>query len=264
MTALEAFAGLTQFRVDVDAHVALVTMDNPPVNAQARVFHEEGQQVFDRISDTPEIRAVVLTGAGKCFSAGADIKGRAGRERPPGEQWAHSRRVRECFHAIVECRKPVIAAINGPALGAGLALAASCDILVAAEEAALGLPEIDVGLLGGGRHAMRLFGHSKVRRMMFTGQRVGAAELLRLGIVEACVPQAELLPTALGIAREIAAKSPIAITLAKHALNTIEDMGLRDGYRFEQGMTAELGRYEDSREAMLAFAEKRKPVFTGR
>ena len=85
-----------------------------------------------------------------------------------------------------------------------------------------------------------------------------------MGIVEACVPQADLLPTALGLAREIAAKSPIAITLAKHALNTIEEMSLRDGYRFEQNMTAELGKYEDSREAMLAFAEKRKPVFLGR
>ena len=166
--------------------------------------------------------------------------------------------------SATECRKPVIAAINGPALGAGLALAAACDILLTAEEGCLGLPEIDVGLLGGGRHAMRLFSHSRVRRMMLTGLRVSGAELYRLGIVEACVPQADLLPTALGLAREIAAKSPIAITLAKHALNTIEEMSLRDGYRFEQNMTAELGKYEDSREAMLAFAEKRKPVFLGR
>jgi enoyl-CoA hydratase/carnithine racemase len=261
---MNLFADLTQFTVHITDHIALVTMNNPPVNAQGQIFHEEGMLIFDRISDLDNVRVAVLTGGGKCFSAGADIKGRAGVVRAPGEAWQHNRRARECFHAITECRKPVIAAINGPALGAGLALAAACDILLTAEEGCLGLPEIDVGLLGGGRHAMRLFSHSRVRRMMLTGLRVSGAELYRLGIVEACVPQADLLPTALGLAREIAAKSPIAITLAKHALNTIEEMSLRDGYRFEQNMTAELGKYEDSREAMLAFAEKRKPVFQGR
>ena len=249
---------------DVQDFVAVVTMDKPPVNAQDRQFHEEMMAVFDGLSDRDEVRAVVLTGAGRTFSAGADIKSRVGQERGPGDNWQHNRRARECFHAIVECRKPVVAAINGPALGAGLALAASCDILVASENAVLGLPEIDVGLLGGGRHAMRLFGHSRTRRMMLTGYRVPGPELYRLGVVEACVPPEQLMDTALGIAREIASKSPVAVQLAKHALNAIEEMSLRDGYRFEQSMTVELGRYEDSKEAMRAFVEKRPPVFKGR
>ena len=111
---------------------------------------------------------------------------------------------------------------------------------------------------------MRLFGHSLTRRMMLTGYRVPAPELYRLGIVEACLPQAELMPTALALAADIAGKSPIAIKLAKHALNTIEEMSLRDGYRFEQNMTTELSGYEDSKEAMQAFVEKRQAVFTGR
>jgi enoyl-CoA hydratase/carnithine racemase len=122
---------------------------------------------------------------------------------------------------------------------------------------------VDVGLLGGGRHAMRLFGHSRTRRMMLTGYRVPAPELLRLGVIEACVPLDQLMSSALDLAREIAAKSPVATRLAKHALNAIEWSSLRDGYRFEQEMTAELGRYEDSREAMRAFVEKRPPVFKG-
>ncbi|MDE0814356.1 MAG: enoyl-CoA hydratase/isomerase family protein [Alphaproteobacteria bacterium] len=248
---------------DINDHIALVTMNNPPVNAQSPAFHDGMKEVFDRISDLPDVRVAVLTGEGKVFSAGADIKSRAGRVREPGEQWAHSRRGRETFHSIVECKKPVIGALNGPALGAGLAVAASCDILVASESASLGLPEINVGLLGGGRHAMRLFGHSLTRRMMLTGYRVPAAELYRLGVVEVCVPLDELMDAAMGFAREIASKSPIATVLAKHALNTIEDMSLRDGYRFEQNMTAELGKYEDSKEAMLAFAEKRPPNFKG-
>lgn len=248
---------------DVRDHIALVTMNQPPVNAQNRQFHEDMMAVFDEISDRSDVRVAVLTGAGKCFSAGADIKGRAGKTLEPGEAWAHNRRARECFHSIMECKKPVIAAINGPALGAGLAVAASCDILVVSETALLGLPEIDVGLLGGGRHAMRLFGHSRTRRMMLTGYRVPGPELYRLGVAEACVPPEQLMETAMGFAREIASKSPVAIRLAKQALNTIEEMSLRDGYRYEQNMTVELGGHADSQEAMRAFSEKRSPKFTG-
>jgi enoyl-CoA hydratase/carnithine racemase len=239
-------------------------MDRPPVNALSQEFQEEMMLVFDTLSDRDDVRVAVLTGAGRHFCAGADIKARASGERQPGDGWQHSRRAREAFHAIVECKVPVIGAINGSALGAGLAIAASCDILIAAENCSLGLPEINVGLLGGGRHAMRLFGHSKARRMMFTGQRLDGRELYGLGVVEECVPPEQLMGTAMALAREIAAKSPIAMQLAKHAMNTIEFMSLRDGYRFEQSMTAELSRYEDSQEAMRAFVEKREPVFKGR
>lgn len=220
--------------------------------------------VFDRLSDLEEVRAAVLTGAGKCLSAGVDIKRRPGANAPAGERWQHSRRAREAFHSIAECRVPVICAINGPALGAGLALVASCDVLLACDATSLGLPEVNVGLLGGGKHAMRLFGHSKSRRMLFTGQRLSGPELYRLGVVEQCVAAAELMPAALELAREIAAKSPVAIRLAKHAMNSIEEMSLRDGYRFEQSMTAELSRHEDSAEALRAFREKRDPDFKGR
>lgn len=251
-------------RCEVSDYIARVTMDRPPVNALSREFQEEMMLVFDTLSDRDDVRVAVLTGAGKHFCAGADIKSRAGSERQPGDGWQHSRRAREAFHSIVECKVPVIGAINGSALGAGLAIAASCDILIAAENCSLGLPEINVGLLGGGRHAMRLFGHSKARRMMFTGQRLDGRELYRLGVVEACVPPDQLMDTALALAKEIASKSPIAMQLAKHAMNAIEFMSLRDGYRFEQSMTAELSKYEDSKEAMRAFVEKREPVFQGR
>ena len=244
-------------------HIATVLMNAPPVNAQNAQFHDEIAETFDAISDIDDIRVAVLTGQGKIFSAGADIRSRRSVGTTPGGRWQHSRRARESFHAIVECKKPVIAALNGPALGAGLALAASCDILIAAEEASLGLPEIDVGLLGGSRHAMRLFGHSLTRRMMLTGYRVPASELFRLGVVEACVPKAELMEAAMKIARQIAAKSPVAVRMAKDTLNAIEEMTLRDGYRYEQNQTATLGTQPDSMEAMAAFVEKRPPVFSG-
>lgn len=227
---------------DISANIAVVTMNNPPVNAQSPDFHLQMMLMFDRISDMPEIRAVILTGAGRVFSAGADLKARKGRANrdAPGEQWAHLRQGRETYHAVAECKKPVIAALNGPALGAGVAIVASCDILIAAETASLGLPEIDVGVIGGGRHAMRLFGHSLLRRMVLTGYRIPAAELYRLGVVEACVPPDALMATAICIAREIAERPTSTTIQARHTLNAVEGMSLRDGCRFEQSMAAEL------------------------
>ncbi|HSV53094.1 MAG TPA: enoyl-CoA hydratase-related protein [Burkholderiaceae bacterium] len=120
-------------------------------------------------------------------------------------------------------------------------------------------------LTGGCRHAMRLFSHSRLRRMALTGMRVTGEELYRLGIVEAYTEPEDLMPAALvEIAVAIAAKSPVSTPMGKHTLNVIEDMSLRDGYRYEQDMTAQIGKTDDAKEAQRAFAEKRLPVFTGR
>ena len=251
-------------RTAIANHIAVVTMDAPPVNAVSTQFMEEMIATFDRLNDLPEVRVAILTGAGKCFSAGADIKARMGGHAEPGDGWAHARRARELSWSIVENKIPIIAAINGPALGAGLGMAASCDILMCSENASLGLPEVDVGLMGGGRHTMRLFGHSLTRRMMLTGYRVPGPELYRLGIVECCVPQDQLMPEAMKMAANIAAKSPLATRMAKHSAQSIEFTTLRDGYRFEQNLTNELAKTDDSKEAMRAFVEKRAPNFTGR
>jgi enoyl-CoA hydratase len=255
---------LIQLDVSIADHIATLSMNSPPVNALTRVLNDELTLALDRISEMDDVRVVVLTGVGKVFCAGADLKGRAEILKGPGDLPAHSRRTRECFHAIRECAKPVIVAINGAALGSGLAMCASADILVASEKGSLGMPEVDVGLLGGARHAMRLFSHSRLRRMALTGLRVDGAELYRLGIVEACTTPENLMPTALEIARTIASKSPVSTRMGKHTLNVIEDMGLRDGYRYEQDMTAAISKTEDAKEAQLAFKEKRPPVFKGR
>ena len=191
--------------VDEDG-IAVVSLANPPVNAHSQLLLAEVAWTFDTISDREDIKVAILTGAGKCFCAGADIKERMASVPKPGDHWQNSRRAREAYHSIMECQKPVIAAINGPALGGGLALAASCDILLASEVGCLGLPEINVGLLGGGRHAQRLFSHSRLRRMMLTGLRVFGPELYRLGVVEQCVSPDELMEAAVDLAREIAQK----------------------------------------------------------
>ena len=254
----------TELKVKIEGHVAVLTMDSPPVNALTKTLNDELTQALDLVSETDDIRCVVLTGAGKQFCAGADLKGRAQVIKGPGDLTAHSRRTRECFHAIRECAKPVVAAINGAALGSGLAMVASADVLIASDKAVIGAPEVDVGLLGGGRHAMRLFGHSLLRRMMLTGYRVPAAELYRLGVIEACTTPEELMSKALELAQTIATKSPVSTRMIKHTLNVIEDMSLRDGYRYEQDMTAAIAKTDDAKEAQAAFREKRKPVFKGK
>lgn len=248
-------------KTEIKDHIAVVTMSSPPVNAQSREFVEEFISVFDELNETPTVRVIVLTGAGKIFSAGADIKSRGKVGAAPGDTYRHLRRTREVGFCIMESNKAVIAAVNGPALGAGMGLAICADIILASDNAVFGLPEIDIGLMGGVRHTMRLFPHSLTRRMVLSGYRVPAAELYRRGLIEACVPLEELMPEAMKIASEIASKSPAALKLAKRAINTVETMGLKDGYRFEQNLTVEMTQHEDSKEAMRAFLEKRQPVF---
>jgi enoyl-CoA hydratase len=248
-------------KTEIKDHVAVVTMDAPPVNAQSREFVEELIAVFDELNETPSARVIVLTGAGKIFSAGADIKSRGKVGAVPGDTYRHLRRTREVGFCIMESNKPVIAAVNGAALGAGLGLAVCADIILASDNAVFGLPEIDVGLMGGVRHTMRLIPHSLARRMVLSGYRVPAAELYRRGIIEDCVPLDQLMPAAMKIASGIAKKSPAALRLAKRAINTVETMGLKDGYRFEQNLTVEMTQHEDSKEAMRAFMEKREPIF---
>ncbi len=145
--------------VDVADFVATVTLARPPVNAQNRRFREEIIAVFDSLNDRTDVRAVVLTGGGKTFSAGADLKERPGLSEDVGVYPRHNRIVRESFNAVMECEKPVIAAINGAAIGAGCVLALCCDILIAAESAYLAMTEVDVGLAGGVSHVRRFSGN---------------------------------------------------------------------------------------------------------
>jgi enoyl-CoA hydratase len=250
--------------LEVSERVATVTLNRPPVNAQNAEMRDELTAVFDELSDRDDVMAVVLTGRGKVFSAGADIRERPNLGSTPGAYGRHNRRVRETHNAIAECAKPVIAAVNGAALGAGFGLMMASDIWVASEEAYFSMPEINVGLAGGVSYLQRIFGQSRARRMFFTGMQVSAAEMYRLGLVEACLPSAELMPYALNIAREIAGKAPLAVRLAKEAARLTEVMPLRDAYRYEQGNTVALSKTEDAREAQRAFLEKRSPVYQGR
>ena len=250
--------------VDIQDRIAVVTLNRPPVNAQNAELRADITACFDELSDRDDVSCVVLTGSGKVFSAGADIRERPNLADTPGAYGRHNRLVRESFYAVVECAKPVIAAINGPAMGAGFGLVMGSDIWVAAEEAFVSMPEINVGLAGGVTFLQDVFGRSRARRMFFTGMKVSAQELYRLGLVEACLPADQLMPFAMEIAREMASKSPIALRLAKEAARLTQVMPMRDAYRYEQGNTVALSKTEDSKEAQRAFLEKRAPVYVGR
>lgn len=254
---------MSPIRVEVKDFIAVVTIDYPPVNAMAPDAYIQIIEAFDGFHDRSDVRVAVLTAAGeRAFCAGVDIRTRVPGGPPPRRD--HGRTAREAFNSIYECPIPVIGAINGPALGAGIGLAASCDYLIASEKATFGLPEIDVGLLGGARHLMRLLPQGFVRRMHYTAERVSALEAYRLGAVARVVPADKLMEEALKDARVIAAKMPTGIRLAKEGLNQIEWMDMKNGYRYEQSRTAVLQKSEDALEAKRAFLEKRPPVFKGK
>lgn len=250
-------------RLEVNEGVALVTMDRKPVNALSREMRRDMVATFDAISERADIRCAVLTGAGTVFCAGADLKDRPNPEIA-GDFLEHNRVTRETTNAIRECAKPVIAAVNGVALGAGLGLMAACDIMYASDNASFGMPEINVGLAGGASMLRTLFGRSTLRRMFYTGQRMSAHDLLRRNVLEDVVAPDELLPVTLALAREIASKAPLAVMYAKRAANMVDVMPQRDAYRFEQEFTVALSKTEDAREARMAFLEKRAPQFKGR
>jgi enoyl-CoA hydratase len=250
-------------KVTIQDFIATVMMDRPPVNAQNDQLRQELIAAFDSFTDRDDVRVAILTGFGKMFSAGADMRARP-KGDTQGEYWAFNRLVREMFNSISECAKPVIAAVNGPALGAGFALAAACDIILASDNAVFGMPEIDIGLMGGAAMLQSLFGRSRARRLFYTGWRMPADEMYRLGAIECSVPLEQLLPEAMRLAAEVASKSPLAMRYAKQSMNTTMHMPQRDGYRWEQNMTVALSKSEDAAEARAAFFEKRRPEFKGR
>ncbi|AVQ85500.1 MULTISPECIES: enoyl-CoA hydratase/isomerase family protein [Variovorax] len=249
--------------LEVSDHIAVIRLDKPPVNALDRATRRRLIEIFDEVSERADVRVAILTGTGKFFCSGADLKDRPDAGKA-GDFLDHNRWTRETGNAIRECAKPVIAAVNGPALGAGFGLMAACDIFLASDDATFAMPEINVGLAGGVSMLRTMFGRSFTRRMFFTGMKVSAAELYRRGVLDEVVPAGELMPLAMEIAQEIASKAPMAVAYAKQAANMMDLMPQRDGYRFEQNITMALSRTEDAQEARKAFLEKRKPVYKGR
>jgi enoyl-CoA hydratase len=245
--------------VTESGRVAEVVIDRPPANALSRETYREIAEVFSDFAYRPDISVVILTGSGeRVFCGGRDIKDlQVERAEPPSAHLGDPYHLtREAFWAVRHCAVPVICAVNGAAIGAGVALAATSDIVIAAEPAFFALTEIDVGVLGAASFAQWMVGPSKARRMFYTGERVTASEMLRLGGVDSVVPSAELMTAARTLAAVIAEKSPTAIRMAKASIVRTDTLPLEQAYQTEQDYTRHLSGYAASAEAITNFGRR--------
>jgi enoyl-CoA hydratase len=249
-----------------DGHVATLTINRPDKrNALNAVVRREVVEALDELRDDPEVRVVVVTGAGdKAFVAGADISEFA--ERTPLEQ-RQAMSGRRIFDEIAAFPLPVIAMINGYALGGGCELAMACDIRIAAEGARLGQPETNLAIIPGGggtQRLPRLVGQGQAMRLILSGDLIDAAEAARIGLVDVVVPDAELRARTYELAGRIAAKSPVALRLAKEAVRAAAEAPLTAGLAQERELFVTAFASEDRKEGIAAFMEKRSPEFRGR
>ena len=244
--------------ITLENGIAEVLLNHPPVNAFDSAGWAHLADVFASLSKDRSVHVVLVAAEGRGFCAGVDIKELA---RDSSRITEVNRGCYDAFAAIHDCSVPVIAAAHGFVLGGGIGIVGSCDIILASEDASFGLPEIDRGALGAASHLLRMFPIQKVRRMLYTGEPIPAAEAYRLGALEAVLPGERLRPAARELAERIAAKSPRAVRLAKESLNGIELLDVKRSYRFEQGFTLELYTSPDSQEARDAFVEKRDAKF---
>jgi enoyl-CoA hydratase len=242
--------------------VAIITLNRPEkLNALNLETRKEISEAIEKI----QVRCLIFTGKGKAFAAGADIEELSRRtsfdylEVSKYTTWLNQR--------IEELEIPTIAAINGYALGAGCELAMSCDIRIASEKARFGLPELNLGIMpgaGGTQKLPRLVGIGMAKKLIFMGEMIDASEAFRIGLIEEVVEHERLMDRALEIAGKIVRKPPLAIKLAKKAINATRSMALEEGLRYEIGLAALLFSTEDAKEGIKAFLEKREAEFKGR
>jgi enoyl-CoA hydratase/carnithine racemase len=243
-------------RVSQTGRVAEVVIDRPPANALARATYQELTTVFEGFRHRDDISAVILTGAGgRVFCGGRDIKDlQVERSQPPTVDVGDPLRLaREAFWAVRRCAVPVVCAVNGAAVGAGLALVAVSDIALASNTATFALPEIDVGVLGGASFAQWLVGPSKARRMLYTAERVPASEIYRRGGLESICPPDDLMAQARSLAQTIASKDPTAIRMAKASMLRSDGLPLEAAYQTEQDYTQHLSAYAASAQLIANF-----------
>jgi enoyl-CoA hydratase len=258
---------LKNLLLERDGAVATVTVNRPAVlNAMSLETLDELRRVMESLGRDETVRVVVITGAGeKAFIAGADINELA-RQTPTGGR-DHAVKGQEVFDVIEQLGKPVIAALNGYALGGGCELAMACTLRVAADTAKLGQPEINLGLIpgyGGSQRLARLIGAGRALELMLTGQQITAQEAHRLGLVNRVVPAADLKNEVRALAALLASKPPIAMRYIIDAVNQGLQMSLAEGLRFEATLFGLVASTEDMREGTRAFLEKRKAEFKGK
>jgi enoyl-CoA hydratase len=253
--------------LEIGNSIATVTLNRPKVlHALNTEVFDELEFVFTALSQDSDIRVILLTGSGdRAFAAGADINELTELDRATGEE--KSLRGQSVFSLIESCPKPVIALINGFALGGGCELALACHLRIANENARLGQPEVKLGLLpgyGGSQRLPRLVGPSAALKLLLTGEIIDAAEALRIGLVNEVVPPDRLLARGHQLAQLIAAQAPLAVAACLEGIYHGADLSLKNALEFEAQLFGQLCATADKAEGTRAFLEKRQPTWMGR
>jgi enoyl-CoA hydratase len=253
--------------VEREGEIAVVTVNRPTVmNALNDAVVTELGQAFEELGKDEGVKAIILTGAGeKAFVAGADIGELSKLDGLGGVKTG--RKGQHLMFQIEWCPKPVIAAVNGFALGGGCEIAMACDIRIASDKAKFGQPEVNLGIIpgyGGTQRLPRLVGMGKAKELIFTGDMVDAQEALRIGLADKVVPLADLLVQAKEMAKKIASKAPVAVKLAKQAINHGLNVDLTSGCLYEADQFGMTCTTEDMKEGTSAFLGKRKAEFKGK
>ncbi|NIO37292.1 hypothetical protein GTO27_06255 [Candidatus Bathyarchaeota archaeon] len=254
------------FLTPEEENIAIIRLNRPDaLNALNKGLLEDLGNVLEEIREDSKIRSVIITGAGRAFSAGADLsEAGSGGE---AEMKARMELGQKVFDEIETFDKPIIAAIEGYALGGGLELAAACDMRIASEKASFGNPEVNIGLIpswGGCVRIPKLIGRAYAAKIILTGERIDAKEAERIGLVNKVVPPDELESTATYLAGQLATKAPIAIRLAKDILSKATEISMKEGNRMMVEAGLACAKSDDIIEGISAFFEKRTPKFKGK
>lgn len=257
---------LKAMKCEIEDTVAVITFDRPKVyNAINQDFFLELAILMEELDVNPDIRCIILTGGDRCFVSGADITMLSELEPGAGEQIAVlGHRMTDC---IESCSKPTIAAIAGLSLGGGCEVALACDIRIATNNAKLGLPEINLGLIpgaGGTQRLAQLVGIGWAKQLILTGDTIDAQTAEKIGLVTKLTAPEELMPTALELAGKLSRKAPLAVNALKQCLSFSQNSDLRSGLSFEIKAFGGVVESADAREGTKAFVEKRRPTFIGK
>jgi enoyl-CoA hydratase len=254
----------TETTTELRDQIGIVRLNRPDkLNALNYALMTQVIEALEAYDADPEVRCMLLTGDARAFAAGADINEMADVSMVE----MHHRNMFGRWVRLRQLQKPVVAAVSGYALGGGCELAMCCDIIIAAESARFGQPEINIGVIpgaGGTQRLTRAVGKAQAMDLILTGRMITAAEAHAMGLVSRVVPDEQFLDEALKICNELSEKPPVALQLAKEAVNKAFDTTLAEGLEFEKKLFYMLFGTDDQKEGMRAFVEKRKPVFVGR
>ncbi|QJW45825.1 short-chain-enoyl-CoA hydratase [bacterium BFN5] len=247
--------------------IGLITVNRPrALNALNRETLLELESLFELLSKDKTIQAIIITGSGdKAFVAGADITEMQQMSAVEGREWG--KLAQSVFNKIENFPRPVIAAVNGYALGGGCELAMACDIRISSEKARFGQPEVSLGItpgFGGTQRLPRLIGRGRAKELLFTGDMIDAEEAYRIGLVNKIADHQSLVETAREMASRILLRGPVAVSLCKAAVNEGMDVDLESGCAYEAEVFGLCFATADQKEGMAAFLEKRKPIFSGK